>query len=52
MIKVLIVEDDPMVSELNKRYVKQMSGFATVGVLRIIRKPLNSFSKMKSTFFF
>lgn len=27
MIKVLIVEDDPMVAELNKQYVKRMEGF-------------------------
>jgi two-component system, CitB family, response regulator MalR len=28
MIKVLIVEDDPMVSEFNKRYLEQVGGFA------------------------
>lgn len=34
MIKVLIVEDDPMVAELNKRYVEQVEGYrlkATAG---------------------
>ncbi|AGY76694.1 response regulator [Clostridium autoethanogenum] len=30
MIKVLIVEDDPMVCELNKRYLSQINGFKLV----------------------
>ncbi|MFS0561073.1 response regulator [Terribacillus sp. 179-K 1B1 HS] len=40
MIKVLIVEDDPMVSELNKRYVKQMSGFTAVGAAQNYKEAL------------
>ncbi|MFC7063286.1 response regulator [Halobacillus seohaensis] len=32
MIQVLIVEDDPMVAELNKKYVEQMKDFRLVGV--------------------
>lgn len=32
MIKVLIVEDDPMVAELNKRFVQQISEFKVVGI--------------------
>jgi len=31
MIKVLIVDDDPMVAELNKRYVKSVQGFEVIG---------------------
>ncbi|MGG3624877.1 response regulator [Bacillus gobiensis] len=32
MIDVLIVEDDPMVGELNKRYIEQLEGFNIVGI--------------------
>lgn len=32
MIKVLIVEDDPMVAELNKRYLSQVEGFCLAGI--------------------
>lgn len=31
-IKTLIVEDDPMVSEVNRRFVESVSGFTVVGV--------------------
>ncbi|WP_082234488.1 response regulator [Halobacillus massiliensis] len=34
MIKVLIVEDDPMVAVLNERYVSQMDGFTICGMAR------------------
>lgn len=33
MIRVLIVDDDPMVAELNKRYVESVPGFQVVSVL-------------------
>jgi two-component system, CitB family, response regulator MalR len=33
MIKVLIVEDDPMVAEFNKRYLKEMNGFCLSGIV-------------------
>lgn len=33
MIKVLIVEDDPMVAELNKHYLEQVEGFVLVGTV-------------------
>src|SRR3954453_13487931 len=33
MIKVLIVEDDPMVAEFNKRYLKEMKGFCLSGIV-------------------
>lgn len=31
MIKVLIVEDDPMVSQLNKRYIESLNDFKVIG---------------------
>lgn len=34
MIKVLIVEDDPMVSELNRRYVERVEGFLFCGIVK------------------
>ncbi|OIJ09342.1 two-component system response regulator DcuR [Anaerobacillus arseniciselenatis] len=34
MIKVLILEDDPMVAELNKRYLQEIEGFELVAVAR------------------
>jgi two-component system, CitB family, response regulator MalR len=33
MIKVLIVEDDPMVAEFNKRYLKEINGFCLSGIV-------------------
>ncbi|PFH87005.1 response regulator [Bacillus sp. AFS088145] len=32
MIKVLIVEDDPMVAEFNKRYLNEIRGFSLIGI--------------------
>jgi CitB family two-component system response regulator MalR len=34
MIRVLLVEDDPMVAELNRLYLGRMEGFETVGSVR------------------
>ncbi|AJQ28247.1 MAG: response regulator receiver and unknown domain protein [Firmicutes bacterium] len=34
MIKVLIVEDDPMVAELNRRYVERVEGFLFYGIVK------------------
>jgi CitB family two-component system response regulator MalR len=34
MIKVLIVEDDPMVAELNRRYVERIEGFLFCGIVK------------------
>ena len=34
MINVLIVEDDPMVAEFNRRYLKQIGGFELKGIAR------------------
>jgi len=33
MIKVLIVEDDPMVAELNRRYIERVAGFSFCGIV-------------------
>lgn len=33
MIKVLIVEDDPMVAELNRRYIDRIAGFLFCGIV-------------------
>lgn len=33
MIKILIVEDDPMVAELNRRFLAQIEGFSLVGMV-------------------
>ncbi|MDK2879794.1 MAG: two-component system, CitB family, response regulator MalR [Thermoanaerobacteraceae bacterium] len=34
MIKVLIIEDDPMVAAVNKKYVNMVDGFNVVGIAR------------------
>lgn len=34
MIKVLIAEDDPMVAEINKRYVEKLKGFEVIGFVK------------------
>jgi len=34
MIKVLIVEDDPMVAELNRRYIERVEGFLFSGIVK------------------
>lgn len=46
MIKVLIVEDDPMVAEMNKFYVEQTPGFTVEGAARSVEEALKM---MKST---
>lgn len=34
MIKVLVVEDDPMVAELNRRYIERIEGFTFCGIVK------------------
>lgn len=34
MIKVLVVEDDPMVAELNRRYIERIEDFAFCGIVK------------------
>lgn len=40
MIKVLIVEDDPMVAELNRRYLEQIDGFILIAIARNVNEAL------------
>ncbi|MBD1382404.1 response regulator [Metabacillus arenae] len=40
MIRVLIVEDDPMVAELNKRYLEEIAGFVLVGIANNVSEAL------------
>ncbi|WP_019153708.1 response regulator [Robertmurraya massiliosenegalensis] len=37
MIQVLIVEDDPMVAELNKRYVESIDGFEAIAIAHSVK---------------
>ncbi|MGG0719951.1 response regulator [Robertmurraya massiliosenegalensis] len=37
MIQVLIVEDDPMVAELNKRYVESLDGFTAMAIAHSVK---------------
>jgi two-component system, CitB family, response regulator MalR len=40
MIKTVIVEDDPMVAEINRRYLEQIEGFELVGMAGTIEDAL------------
>ena len=40
MIRTLIVEDDPMVAELNRRYLEKVSGFELTGVFSNVEEAL------------
>jgi two-component system, CitB family, response regulator MalR len=44
MIRVLIVEDDPMVAEFNKRYLSEIGGFQLAGVVHSVN---DAFSLIK-----
>ncbi len=46
MIKVLIVEDDPMVSEINKSYLSQIQGYELVGIASTVKEAV-SFLELK-----
>lgn len=41
MIKVLIVEDDPMVAEFNKRYLEQVGGFTLEAIVSSVDEAFN-----------
>jgi len=41
MIKVLIVEDDPMVAEINKRYLQDMKGFRLTGMVHTVKDAID-----------
>jgi two-component system, CitB family, response regulator DctR len=47
MIKVLIVEDDPMVAQLNSRYVQSVEGFTLVGAARDGEEALEMIKNLK-----
>jgi two-component system, CitB family, response regulator MalR len=40
MIKTVIVEDDPMVAEINRRYLEQIEGFELVEMAGTIEAAL------------
>lgn len=41
MIKVLIVDDDPMVAEFNKRYLAEMDGFEVAGIVHNVKSGID-----------
>lgn len=47
MIKVLIVEDDPMVAEFNRRYLAQVEGFSLVALTRSATEALAIIEKQE-----
>ncbi|SUH40328.1 two-component response regulator [Salmonella enterica subsp. enterica] len=49
MINVLIVDDDAMVAELNRRYVAQISGFHCCGTASTLEKAKSLSSTVKIT---
>ncbi|HWR40708.1 MAG TPA: response regulator [Patescibacteria group bacterium] len=46
-IKVLIVEDDPMVADINRQFTEAVSGFVVVGIARNGRQALEMLNKLK-----
>lgn len=47
MIRVLIVEDDPMVAEFNRRYLAQLEGFALAAAVRSAAEALTLLAKQE-----
>lgn len=47
MIKVLIVEDDPMVAELNRRYIERVPGYLLCGIVSNADEALNVLENKK-----
>jgi two-component system, CitB family, response regulator MalR len=47
MINVLIVEDDPMVAEINKRYLSQIDGFQLAATVNSVEEAINLLKKEK-----
>ncbi len=47
MIKVLIVEDDPMVAEFNKRYLEMVEGFTVQAVANDVNKALEMIDEIE-----
>jgi response regulator of citrate/malate metabolism len=47
MINVLIVDDDPMVAEFNKRYLKEIDGFSLVGTAHSVNEATKIINNQK-----
>ncbi|MFC0472692.1 response regulator [Halalkalibacter kiskunsagensis] len=47
MINVLIIDDDPMVAEFNKRYLKKIDGFILVGVVHSVNEATKIINNQK-----
>lgn len=47
MINVLIVDDDPMVAEFNKRYLKEIDGFSLVGIAHSVNEATKIINNQK-----
>ncbi len=47
MINVLIVEDDPMIAEFNKRYLSQIDGFELVDIANSFKEALSCIAHKK-----
>jgi two-component system, CitB family, response regulator MalR len=47
MIQVMIVEDDPMVAQLNKRYVEQLDGFTPSHLSKTANEALSTLASTK-----
>ncbi|WP_166240118.1 response regulator [Paenibacillus turpanensis] len=45
MIQVLIIEDDPMVAELNKRYLERIQGYTIVAMASNVKDALEAIQK-------
>ena len=41
MIKILIVEDDPAIAEIHRRFVQRLAGFEVLGVALTLFEILN-----------
>lgn len=47
MIRVLIVEDDPMVAEFNKRYLDRLTGFSLAGIVPNVKAAIELLEQQK-----
>ncbi len=48
-IKTLIMEDDPTVAELHRRFLLAIDGFSLVGKAKTARKPFHTLTAARST---
>lgn len=47
MIRIMIVEDDPMVAEFNKRYLEQIEGFTLAAVCGTVEEAMETLEREK-----